>query len=71
MILDYFLSFFCKEMSVGYVNGIWVMSMMYIGELGFMLYIFIEYVLYVYNEVMSVGQKYGIWNVGYYVFCSF
>lgn len=61
---------FCKEMSVGYANGIRVMSMTHTGEPGFMLYIPIEYALHVYNEVMSVGQKYGIRNAGYYALRS-
>ncbi|XP_028295903.1 pyruvate dehydrogenase phosphatase regulatory subunit, mitochondrial [Gouania willdenowi] len=63
---EHFPSMFCKEMSVGYANGIRVMSMTHTGEPGFMLYIPIEYALHVYNEVMSVGQKYGIRNAGYY-----
>eukprot|EP00064_Thunnus_orientalis_P000623 superscaffoldBa00000033_g624 len=58
------------EMSVGYANGIRVMSMTHTGEPGFMLYIPIEYALHVYNEVMSVGQKYGIRNAGYYALRS-
>lgn len=98
-------------MSVGYANGIRVMSMTHTGEPGFMLYIPIEvnshlhtqklcillikvsfnkcdilhsninsdisvslcspqYALHVYNEVMSVGQKYGIHNAGYYALRS-
>lgn len=82
-------------MSVGYANGIRVMSMTHTGEPGFMLYIPIEvsyfdvdfylmltpmtefwltcifqYALHVYNEVMSVGQKYGIRNAGYYALRS-
>ncbi|MBN3288100.1 PDPR phosphatase, partial [Polyodon spathula] len=67
---DHFPSLFCKEMSVGYANGIRVMSMTHTGEPGFMLYIPIEYALHVYNEVMSVGQKYGIRNSGYYALRS-
>ncbi|CAK6436780.1 unnamed protein product [Pipistrellus nathusii] len=67
---DHFPSLFCKEMSVGYANGIRVMSMTHTGEPGFMLYIPIEYALHVYNEVMSVGQKYGIRNAGYYALRS-
>ncbi|KAJ6666141.1 hypothetical protein lerEdw1_001045 [Lerista edwardsae] len=59
-----------KEMSVGYANGIRVMSMTHTGEPGFMLYIPIEYALHVYNEVISVGQKYGIRNSGYYALRS-
>lgn len=94
-----------QEMSVGYANGIRVMSMTHTGEPGFMLYIPIEvnlfwlnafahttnmfpvhqsdpayyinvslrspqYALHVYNEVMSVGQKYGIRNAGYYALRS-
>ncbi|ETE58824.1 hypothetical protein L345_15452, partial [Ophiophagus hannah] len=59
-----------REMSVGYANGIRVMSMTHTGEPGFMLYIPIEYALHVYNEVMSVGQKYGIRNSGYYALRS-
>ncbi|KAJ3592778.1 hypothetical protein NHX12_005117 [Muraenolepis orangiensis] len=47
MTPDHFPSMFCKEMSVGYANGI-------------------RYALHVYNEVMSVGQKYGVRNAGYY-----
>uniref|UniRef100_A0A7N8WVC2 Pyruvate dehydrogenase phosphatase regulatory subunit, mitochondrial n=2 Tax=Mastacembelus armatus TaxID=205130 RepID=A0A7N8WVC2_9TELE len=70
MTPDHFLSMFCKEMSVGYANGIRVMSMTHTGEPGFMLYIPIEYALHVYNEVMSVGQKYGIRNAGYYALRS-
>ncbi|KAG8143856.1 hypothetical protein E2320_001002 [Naja naja] len=58
------------EMSVGYANGIRVMSMTHTGEPGFMLYIPIEYALHVYNEVMNVGQKYGIRNSGYYALRS-
>lgn len=89
-------------MSVGYANGIRVMSMTHTGEPGFMLYIPIEvnsgrydpcplqtavtmahmhlipvscfaslqYALHVYNEVMSVGQKYGVRNAGYYALRS-
>ncbi|XP_074142085.1 pyruvate dehydrogenase phosphatase regulatory subunit, mitochondrial isoform X1 [Sminthopsis crassicaudata] len=67
---DHFPSLFCKEMSVGYANGIRVMSMTHTGEPGFMLYIPIEYALHVYNELMSVGQKYGIRNAGYYALRS-
>lgn len=87
-----------QEMSVGYANGIRVMSMTHTGEPGFMLYIpievrhtdccrfwlfwlhqsfhlrycssFSQYALHVYNEVMSVGQKYGIRNAGYYALRS-
>uniref|UniRef100_A0AAV2LSV9 Pyruvate dehydrogenase phosphatase regulatory subunit, mitochondrial n=1 Tax=Knipowitschia caucasica TaxID=637954 RepID=A0AAV2LSV9_KNICA len=70
MTPDHFPSMFCKEMSVGYANGIRVMSMTHTGEPGFMLYIPIEYALHVYNEVMSVGQKYGIRNSGYYALRS-
>ncbi|XP_030059481.1 pyruvate dehydrogenase phosphatase regulatory subunit, mitochondrial [Microcaecilia unicolor] len=70
MTSDHFPSLFCKEMSVGYANGIRVMSMTHTGEPGFMLYIPIEYALHVYNEVMSVGQKYGIRNSGYYALRS-
>ncbi|XP_043937267.1 pyruvate dehydrogenase phosphatase regulatory subunit, mitochondrial [Protopterus annectens] len=70
MTADHFPSMFCKEMSVGYANGIRVMSMTHTGEPGFMLYIPIEYALHVYNEVMSVGQKYGIRNAGYYALRS-
>ncbi|XP_029464755.1 pyruvate dehydrogenase phosphatase regulatory subunit, mitochondrial isoform X2 [Rhinatrema bivittatum] len=70
MTPDHFPSLFCKEMSVGYANGIRVMSMTHTGEPGFMLYIPIEYALHVYNEVMSVGQKYGIRNSGYYALRS-
>nr|XP_057934802.1 pyruvate dehydrogenase phosphatase regulatory subunit, mitochondrial [Doryrhamphus excisus] len=70
MTPDHFPSMFCKEMSVGYANGIRVMSMTHTGEPGFMLYIPIEYALHVYNEVMSVGQKYGIRNAGYYALRS-
>uniref|UniRef100_A0A2K5QQW3 Pyruvate dehydrogenase phosphatase regulatory subunit n=1 Tax=Cebus imitator TaxID=2715852 RepID=A0A2K5QQW3_CEBIM len=70
MTPDHFPSLFCKEMSVGYANGIRVMSMTHTGEPGFMLYIPIEYALHVYNEVMSVGQKYGIRNAGYYALRS-
>ncbi|XP_035483857.1 pyruvate dehydrogenase phosphatase regulatory subunit, mitochondrial [Scophthalmus maximus] len=70
MTPDHFPSMFCKEMSVGYANGIKVMSMTHTGEPGFMLYIPIEYALHVYNEVMSVGQKYGIRNAGYYALRS-
>ncbi|XP_038609251.1 pyruvate dehydrogenase phosphatase regulatory subunit, mitochondrial [Tachyglossus aculeatus] len=70
MTAEHFPSLFCKEMSVGYANGIRVMSMTHTGEPGFMLYIPIEYALHVYNEVMSVGQKYGIRNSGYYALRS-
>ncbi|KAH0619451.1 hypothetical protein JD844_000094 [Phrynosoma platyrhinos] len=70
MTPEHFPSLFCKEMSVGYANGIRVMSMTHTGEPGFMLYIPIEYALHVYNEVMSVGQKYGIRNSGYYALRS-
>ncbi|MBV96715.1 Pyruvate dehydrogenase phosphatase regulatory subunit, mitochondrial, partial [Eschrichtius robustus] len=42
MTPDHFPSLFCKEMSVGYANGIRVMSMTHTGEPGFMLYIPIE-----------------------------
>uniref|UniRef100_A0A672FV84 Pyruvate dehydrogenase phosphatase regulatory subunit, mitochondrial n=2 Tax=Salarias fasciatus TaxID=181472 RepID=A0A672FV84_SALFA len=70
MTPEHFPSMFCKEMSVGYANGIRVMSMTHTGEPGFMLYIPIEYALHVYNEVMSVGQKYGIRNAGYYALRS-
>lgn len=70
MTPDHFPSLFCKEMSVGYANGIRVMSMTHTGEPGFMLYIPIEYALHVYNEVMNVGQKYGIRNAGYYALRS-
>ncbi|XP_057348761.1 pyruvate dehydrogenase phosphatase regulatory subunit, mitochondrial isoform X2 [Manis pentadactyla] len=70
MTPDHFPSLFCKEMSVGYANGIRVMSMTHTGEPGFMLYIPIEYALHVYNEVMSMGQKYGIRNAGYYALRS-
>lgn len=31
---------------------------------------FLQYALHVYNEVMSVGQKYGIRNAGYYALRS-
>ncbi|KAM4639085.1 pyruvate dehydrogenase phosphatase regulatory subunit, mitochondrial isoform 6-T11 [Amazona ochrocephala] len=67
---EHFPSFFCKEMSVGYANGIRVMSITHTGEPGFMLYIPIEYALHVYNEVMNMGQKYGIRNAGYYALRS-
>ncbi|NWJ04974.1 PDPR phosphatase, partial [Crypturellus undulatus] len=67
---DHFPSLFCKEMSVGYANGIRVMSITHTGEPGFMLYIPIEYALHVYNEVMNMGQKYGIRNAGYYALRS-
>uniref|UniRef100_A0A8D2J997 Pyruvate dehydrogenase phosphatase regulatory subunit, mitochondrial n=1 Tax=Varanus komodoensis TaxID=61221 RepID=A0A8D2J997_VARKO len=70
MTPEHFPSLFCKEMSVGYANGIRVMSMTHTGEPGFMLYIPIEYALHVYNEVMSVGQKYRIRNSGYYALRS-
>ncbi|XP_041048628.1 pyruvate dehydrogenase phosphatase regulatory subunit, mitochondrial isoform X2 [Carcharodon carcharias] len=70
MTPDHFPSLFCKEMSVGYANGIQVMSMTHTGEPGFMLYIPIEYALHVYNEIMNVGQKYGIRNAGYYALRS-
>ncbi|XP_052022146.1 pyruvate dehydrogenase phosphatase regulatory subunit, mitochondrial isoform X2 [Apodemus sylvaticus] len=70
MTPEHFPTLFCKEMSVGYANGIRVMSMTHTGEPGFMLYIPIEYALHVYNEVMSVGQKYGIRNAGYYALRS-
>uniref|UniRef100_A0A8C1WYF5 Pyruvate dehydrogenase phosphatase regulatory subunit, mitochondrial n=1 Tax=Cyprinus carpio TaxID=7962 RepID=A0A8C1WYF5_CYPCA len=70
MTPEHFPSLFCKEMSVGYANGIRVMSMTHTGEPGFMLYMPIEYALHVYNEVMSVGQKYGIRNAGYYALRS-
>ncbi|XP_035251702.1 pyruvate dehydrogenase phosphatase regulatory subunit, mitochondrial [Anguilla anguilla] len=70
MTPEHFPSLFCKEMSVGYANGIRVMSMTHTGEPGFMLYVPIEYALHVYNEVMSVGQKYGIRNAGYYALRS-
>nr|XP_020479167.1 pyruvate dehydrogenase phosphatase regulatory subunit, mitochondrial [Monopterus albus] len=70
MTPEHFPSMFCKEMSVGYANGIRVMSMTHTGEPGFMLYIPIEYALHVYNEVVSVGQKYGIRNAGYYALRS-
>ncbi|CAL8381997.1 unnamed protein product [Arctogadus glacialis] len=70
MTPDHFPSMFCKEMSVGYANGIRVMRMTHTGEPGFMLYIPIEYALHVYNEVMSVGQKYGVRNAGYYALRS-
>lgn len=39
---EHFPSLFCKEMSVGYANGIRVMSITHTGEPGFMLYIPIE-----------------------------
>ncbi|XP_030896107.1 pyruvate dehydrogenase phosphatase regulatory subunit, mitochondrial-like [Leptonychotes weddellii] len=42
MTPGHFPSLFCKEMSVGYANGIRVMSMTHTGEPGFMLYIPIE-----------------------------
>lgn len=32
--------------------------------------LFSQYALHVYNEVMSVGQKYGIRNAGYYALRS-
>ncbi|XP_040981746.1 pyruvate dehydrogenase phosphatase regulatory subunit, mitochondrial isoform X2 [Aquila chrysaetos chrysaetos] len=67
---EHFPSLFCKEMSVGYANGIRVMSITHTGEPGFMLYIPIEYALHVYNEVMNMGQKYGIRNAGYYALRS-
>uniref|UniRef100_A0A672UAE6 Pyruvate dehydrogenase phosphatase regulatory subunit n=1 Tax=Strigops habroptila TaxID=2489341 RepID=A0A672UAE6_STRHB len=67
---EHFPSLFCKEMSVGYANGIYVMSITHTGEPGFILYIPIEYALHVYNEVMNVGQKYGIRNASYYVLHS-
>lgn len=35
-----------------------------------MLLFFSQYALHVYNEVMSVGQKYGIRNAGYYALRS-
>ncbi|KAM9301504.1 pyruvate dehydrogenase phosphatase regulatory subunit, mitochondrial isoform 2-T2 [Gastrophryne carolinensis] len=70
MTPDHFPSLFCKEMSVGYANGIRVLSMTHTGEPGFTLYIPIEYALHVYNELMSVGQKYGIRNAGYYALRS-
>ncbi|KAA8595982.1 hypothetical protein FQN60_011273 [Etheostoma spectabile] len=56
MTPDHFPSMFCKEMSVGYANGIRVMSMTHTGEPGFMLYMPIE--------------KYGIRNSGYYALRS-
>lgn len=70
MTPDHFPSMFCKEMSVGYANGIRVMRMTHTGEPGFMLYIPIEYALHVYNEVMSVGQRFGVRNAGYYALRS-
>ncbi|NXP55343.1 PDPR phosphatase, partial [Heliornis fulica] len=70
MTPEHFPSLFCKEMSVGYANGIRVMSITHTGEPGFMLYIPIEYALHVYNEVMNMGQKYGIRNAGYYALRS-
>ncbi|NXR55385.1 PDPR phosphatase, partial [Hippolais icterina] len=70
MTAEHFPSLFCKEMSVGYANGIRVMSITHTGEPGFVLYIPIEYALHVYNEVMNMGQKYGIRNAGYYALRS-
>uniref|UniRef100_H3D2X9 Pyruvate dehydrogenase phosphatase regulatory subunit n=1 Tax=Tetraodon nigroviridis TaxID=99883 RepID=H3D2X9_TETNG len=71
MTPDHFPSMFCKAGNeCGNANGIRVMSITHTGEPGFMLYIPIEYALHVYNEVMSVGQKYGIRNAGYYALRS-
>ncbi|XP_078735628.1 pyruvate dehydrogenase phosphatase regulatory subunit, mitochondrial isoform X2 [Lampetra fluviatilis] len=62
---EHFPSMLCKEMSIGYANGIRIMSMTHTGEPGFMLYIPTEYALHVYNELMNVGKKFGIRNAGY------
>uniref|UniRef100_A0A674F8T3 Pyruvate dehydrogenase phosphatase regulatory subunit n=1 Tax=Salmo trutta TaxID=8032 RepID=A0A674F8T3_SALTR len=57
MTPEHFPSLFCKEMSVGYANGIRVMSMTHTGEPGFMLYIPIEvrYTLY-YTILYTTGN---------------
>uniref|UniRef100_UPI00358FDB76 pyruvate dehydrogenase phosphatase regulatory subunit, mitochondrial n=1 Tax=Myxine glutinosa TaxID=7769 RepID=UPI00358FDB76 len=65
-----FPSMTCKEMSMGYATGIRAISTTHTGEPGFVLYIPIEYALYIYNEMMGVGKKHGIQNAGYFALRS-
>ncbi|RXM31226.1 Pyruvate dehydrogenase phosphatase regulatory subunit, mitochondrial [Acipenser ruthenus] len=57
---DHFPSLFCKEMSVGYANGIRVMSMTHTGEPGFMLYIPIEGTEFIGREALLQQRQVGV-----------
>lgn len=63
-----FFSF--KELDVGLANSIRAMNLTHTGELGWVLYIPNEYGLHVYNNLVSIGKKYGMRHAGYYAMRS-
>ncbi|XP_047290261.1 pyruvate dehydrogenase phosphatase regulatory subunit, mitochondrial isoform X4 [Homo sapiens] len=62
MTPDHFPSLFCKEMSVGYANGIRVMSMTHTGEPGFMLYIPIEGMDFIGRDALLQQKQNGVYK---------
>uniref|UniRef100_H2ZWH9 Aminomethyltransferase C-terminal domain-containing protein n=1 Tax=Latimeria chalumnae TaxID=7897 RepID=H2ZWH9_LATCH len=52
--------------SVGYANGIRVMSMTHTGEPGFIIYIPIEYLAYLYNDMRQKGTHYALAHLGHF-----
>ncbi|XP_035679214.1 pyruvate dehydrogenase phosphatase regulatory subunit, mitochondrial-like isoform X1 [Branchiostoma floridae] len=66
MSSQYFPSFTCRELSIGFAPRIRAMSLSHSGELGWMLYVPQEYALHVYDHIMHKGRDFGIRNVGYY-----
>ncbi|MEQ2203402.1 hypothetical protein XENOCAPTIV_029585, partial [Xenoophorus captivus] len=62
MTPEHFPSMFCKEMSVGYANGIRVMSMTHTGEPGFMLYIPIEDTNFLGREALLQQRQEGVFR---------
>lgn len=54
-----------KYVNMGYASGVMVFAVTQTGEPGYSLYIPSEYALHLYNKIMTVGQDYGIRNVGH------
>jgi len=45
----------------------WVMCIIYVGELGWEFYVFVEFVVGVYEDLMFVGVDFGVFVGGYYM----
>ena len=53
-----------RDIRIGYAPAL-AFRVSYIGELGWELYIPVEYVLYAFDQLWRAGQDFGITNIGY------
>ncbi|XP_019629227.1 PREDICTED: pyruvate dehydrogenase phosphatase regulatory subunit, mitochondrial-like [Branchiostoma belcheri] len=56
----------CRELCIGFAPRVRVMTISHVGELGWMLYVPLEYALHLYFYIMKRGRAFGIRNVGHY-----